>query len=94
MIIRPEAEADLVNAQGWYEWQREGLGAEFLLCVEEVFERIGRMPELHPVVYRGVRRAITRRFPYSIYYRMDGNEVVVLGVLHMRRDPKEWQSRA
>jgi len=51
------------------------------------------MPELHPVVYRGVRRAITRRFPYSIYYRMERNEVVVLGVLHMRRDPKEWQSR-
>jgi hypothetical protein len=58
MIIRPEAEADLANTQGWYEWQREGLGAEFLLCVEEIFERIGRMPELHPVVYRGVRRAI------------------------------------
>ncbi len=35
-----------------------------------------------------------RRFPYSIYYRMEGNEVVVLGVLHIRRDPKEWQSRA
>lgn len=66
MIIRPEAEADLANAQGWYEWQREGLGAEFLLCVEEVFERIGRRPELHSLVYRGVRRAITRRFPYSI----------------------------
>ena len=33
MIIRPEAEADLVNARDWYERQREGLGAAFLLCV-------------------------------------------------------------
>jgi plasmid stabilization system protein ParE len=92
MIIRPEAEADLANAQGWYEWQREGLGADFLLCVEEVFERIRRMPELYPVVHRGVRQAITRRFPFSIYYLMESNEVVVLGVLHMRRNPKEWRS--
>ena len=42
MIIRPEAETDLVNARDWYEQQREGLGAAFLLCVEEVLERIGR----------------------------------------------------
>ena len=49
MIIRPEAEADLANARDWYEGQRAGLGAEFLLCVEEVLERIGRMPEMgHP----------------------------------------------
>jgi len=50
MIIGAEAEADLANTQGGYEWQREGLGAELLLCVEEVFERIGWIPELHPVV--------------------------------------------
>jgi hypothetical protein len=46
MLIRPEAEADLVNARDWYERQREGLGAAFLLCVEEVLERIGRTPEM------------------------------------------------
>jgi hypothetical protein len=45
MIIRPEAEADLVSARNWYERQHEGLGAAFLLCVEEVLEHIGRTPE-------------------------------------------------
>jgi plasmid stabilization system protein ParE len=94
MIIRPEAEADLVNARDWYERQREGLGAAFLLCVEEVLERIGRTPEMCTAVYRDVRRALTRRFPYAVYYRVAGNEVVVLGMLHTRRDPHEWQSRA
>jgi hypothetical protein len=52
MIIRPEAEADLTSARAWYERQREGLGAAFLLCVEEVLERIGRTPEMYTVVYR------------------------------------------
>ena len=93
MIIRPEAEADLVDARNWYEEQRQGLGAEFLLCVEEVLERISRMPEMHAVVYEGVRRALTRRFPYAIYYRIEANEIVVLGILHIRRDPRGWQSR-
>ena len=94
MIIRPEAEADLVIARAWYERQREGLGAAFLLCVEEVLDRIDRTPALYPVVYRDVRRAFTRRFPYAVYYRVADNDVVVLGILHTRRDPQEWQSRA
>ena len=63
MIIRPEAEADLLNARAWYERQRAGLGAEFLLCVEEEIERIGRTPEMYAVIYRDVRRALTRRLP-------------------------------
>ena len=69
MIIRPEAEADLVAARAWYEKQREGLGAEFILCVEEALQRIGRMPEMYAVVHRDIRRVLTRRFPYAIYYR-------------------------
>jgi len=59
--------------------QQPGLGAEFLLCVEEVFARLNRTPEMYEEVYRGVRRALTRRFPYAVYYRVEGDEVVVLG---------------
>lgn len=94
MIIRPEAEADVADAQEWYERQRQGLGAEFVLCVEEVFARIERTPGMYGEVYRGVRRALTRRFPYAVYYRVEGDVVVVLGVFHTRRDPRQWQSRA
>ena len=94
MTILPEAEADLVNARNWYERQRDGLGAAFLLAVEEIFERIVRTPDAHTVVYQEVRRALTRRFPYAIYYRIEAGEAVVLGVFHAGRDPREWQSRA
>jgi plasmid stabilization system protein ParE len=83
VIIRPEGEADLANARDWYEQQRAGLGAEFLLCVEEVLERINRMPEIYAVVYHGIRRAFTRRFPYAVYYYIERSELVVLGILHM-----------
>ncbi|HEY8504701.1 MAG TPA: type II toxin-antitoxin system RelE/ParE family toxin [Gemmataceae bacterium] len=93
MIIRPEAEADLAGAKQWYEGQKEGLGAEFLLRVEEVFERIARTPEVHSAVYHDVRRALTRRFPYAVYYRIEGSDVIVLAVFHTSRDPRHWQSR-
>ena len=41
--IRPEAEADLAEAKRWYEERRQGLGADFVLCVDEALERIRRI---------------------------------------------------
>lgn len=93
LLIRPEAEADLDEAKTWYERRREGLGIDFLLCVEEVFERICRSPEWYPVVFRDVRRGMVRRFPYGVFYRVMEEQIVVLAVFHARRDPSGWQSR-
>lgn len=65
MVIRPVAEVDLVTARAWYERQREGLGAEFILCVEEALERISRMPAMYAIVYWDIRRVLTRRVESS-----------------------------
>jgi len=94
LIIRPEAEADLSEAKEWYERQREGLGLDFVLAVEDAFARIRRMPLLHAEIYKRVRRTATRRFPYGIYYRFVEDTVVVVAVMHSRRDPRRWQERA
>jgi plasmid stabilization system protein ParE len=93
VIVRPEAEADLADAKDYYERQRDGLGTEFVKSIAETFERIERLPESHPDIHRGVRRALTRRFPFAIYYRIEGDEVIVIAVMHSRRDPRSWKSR-
>ncbi len=93
MIIRPEAERDIADAFRWYEDKRSGLGRDFLLCVEEGFDKIRRGPELWPVLYKNVRRFLIRRFPYGIFYFIDERVIVVLAVSHAHRDPKTWQSR-
>ena len=35
-----------------------------------------------------------RRFPYSIFYTAESQQIVVLAVFHARRDPAVWQARA
>jgi plasmid stabilization system protein ParE len=94
LIIRPEAERDMAEARDWYDGQRGALGAEFLTAVEEVFVRIREFPESYAVGYRSVRRAGLRRFPYVVYYRIAGESVEVLAVLHGSRHPRAWRSRA
>lgn len=93
LIIRPEAEADLATAFDWYDGQIAGLGAEFLLTVEAVLGSIQRNPRQYPVIHHQTRRALTRRFPFAVFYIAEPHTVVVLAILHARRDPHTWQHR-
>jgi len=93
LIVRPEAEAEMVDAFDWYEDRVPGLGSEFLLCVDAVFNTILRNPQQFPHIHRIVRRALVRRFPYEVFFVEDDERVVVLSVFHAKRNPKRWQER-
>lgn len=86
VIIRPDAEADLQNARSWYESQRTGLGDELLVEVRNAVRLLEEQPERRPVYYNGFRRLITRRFPYKIFYRVEGDCVIVFRILHAKRE--------
>ena len=93
LIVRPEAESEMADAFDWYEDRVPGLGSEFLLCVDAVFSSVLRNPEMFPRVHRIVRRALTRRFPYEVFFVEDDERIVVLSVFHAKRNPKRWQER-
>ena len=93
LVIRRKARTDFDDAFDWYEAQRAGLGVEFAERVHAVFDSVSALPESHAPIYRDVRKALVRPFPYSVIYRIRGGRVVVLAVFHNKRDPKVWQSR-
>jgi plasmid stabilization system protein ParE len=84
---------DFDDAFDWYERQRAGLGVDFVVRVQETLDQISVTPELYPQVLVGVRRALVRRYPYSIFYRIESGQIIVLAVLHGRRHPSAWQER-
>jgi plasmid stabilization system protein ParE len=94
ILIRPEAEAEIVEAYRWYEDKRDALGSDFLLCVEDGLDKIRNDPEMYPIVHRHIRRLLIRRFPYGIFYTAEKNLITVLAVFHGHRDPKQWKSRS
>jgi len=93
IIVRPAAAADIEDAFLWYERQRPGLGDEFLDAVQAACESIAAHPTLYPVIHRNTRRALLRRFPYGIFYRVDADVIVVVACMHGSRDPRRWKSR-
>jgi len=92
--LTPEAEADVSEAEAWYRGRGLGLGDEFLRSLDASLQSIARFPESCPVVHRPLRRALLRRFPSCVFYVAESERIVVVGVLHARRDPQVWQRRS
>ncbi len=90
LIFRPEAEAELLEAQVWYEARSPGLGFEFACAVEVAVESALRMPLAYPKIEGEFRHILLRRFPYSIIYRPSESEVVVVSCFHHKRKPGSW----
>ena len=93
LLLRLEAAADIEDAYLWYESQRSGLGERFLEEVSATIHQITEGPELSAIVYRETRRALVRRFPYCVFFRVLDRHIVVVACLHAHRNPARWQDR-
>lgn len=90
---RPYVDADIEAVFDWYEAEEPGLGHEFLDELRAIYRRIIDGPFMYQDLRAGIRRALTRRFPYAVYFAVEADVVEVLAVLHTSRDPAEWQLR-
>ncbi|MEE9432540.1 MAG: type II toxin-antitoxin system RelE/ParE family toxin [Melioribacteraceae bacterium] len=94
LIVRKKAEEDTQQAYDWYTSAEQKLGIQFINEVERMFEMIETNPEMYGKVFVDLRRALCKRFPYAIYFTMSKNNVIIIGVLHQRRNPIKWQMRS
>ena len=90
--LTPEAEQDADEAITWYDRKSEFLGDQFLRCVNKCIQSVEERPEMYPVVYRRMRRALVETFPYQVLYEIDPTEVVVYAIYPCSRDPKGWKT--
>jgi plasmid stabilization system protein ParE len=94
VIFTPIAREELIEAQNWYENEAPGLGRRFRAAVDTAVDRISDNPRQFPVVYRNIRRALLRHFPYALMFVIDPDETLtVLACFHGSRDPQHWQRR-
>lgn len=91
--FHPEAEAEFYDAINFYEDCESGLGEAFSHEVFAAIGRILRFPESWQNFSRRSRRCLCNRFPYSIIYRVAGEEVVIYAIMHQKRKPGYWKNR-
>lgn len=93
VVVRHPAKADIRSAARRYELARPGLGREFVTEVDAALSRVVENPLQYQVLHRETRRAIVRRFPYAVFYRIEASNIVVFSVSHLHRDPVSWKGR-
>ena len=85
LVVRPAAGRDIAEAYAYYS--EHSRGDAFMASVDQVLNQIVDRPLMYPVVYDEVRRALLRRFAYSVFFIVETTDVVILAVHHQRRDP-------
>ncbi len=90
VLIEPEAAIEVEAAAAWYQMEAPGLGNEFLRAVQMAVAMLGRQPTAFTVAYGRTRRIGLRRFPWSLFYEIDADQVAILACLHQHRNPQSW----
>ncbi|MBS4022874.1 MAG: type II toxin-antitoxin system RelE/ParE family toxin [Dethiobacter sp.] len=83
------SKGDIEVAFEWYEKQRKGLGFDFLDCVEISIKSICTFPEMYQIHYSDFRGCAIRRFPFSIFYTSEEEEIIIHSVFNNRQDPEK-----
>ena len=86
------AQIDLEDAIGWYESKQVGLGKQFYKCYKETRNKILRNPLMYIQFQGKIRRAPMRKFPFSIFYQVNNELIVILAVFHHSRSLKNLRT--
>lgn len=91
--IRGAAERDVAEAMDWYGARVPGLDAAFLADFAQVLGRLSESPLIYQVIYRESRRAQLHRFPYLVWFKVEGALVTVRACLRATIDPAKVRRR-
>ncbi len=87
------AAQEFTEAKKYYDSQRVGLGDEFALDVQQTIGRIVEHPTAWAPLSSRTRRCRTSRFPFGVIYQSRTDQILIVAILHERRDPRTWRER-
>jgi toxin ParE1/3/4 len=95
LIVGVAAEEELGEASEWYDGKRPGLGIELVDAVQVAFNTILDAPEVCPIWRKGhpYRRYVLRRFPFVLFFVIEGTTIRIVAVAHAKRGPGYWLGR-
>jgi hypothetical protein len=95
VIVRPLAVEDIASAATWYEAQCHGLGVDLTDEVIKAIHRAQEASELFRILRPrdGMRRVLTERFPYRVFFTVSDETLHVHAVLPGAQHDQHWRRR-
>ena len=91
--FHPAALEEFAEAAHYYDDKQKGLGLRYIEAVESAFARIKSNPLLFRVIEMDVRKCRAPRFPYGVLFRERADDIEIVAVMHLHRDPNYWKGR-
>jgi plasmid stabilization system protein ParE len=90
VVVRPQARDELAEAARWYRGKSLLVATAFREAIRRTVSQVSERPASFPEVAIGIHRALTRRFPYAIFFVVEEAAVVVLAIKQQAQDPATW----
>lgn len=87
------ARQELEESIWFYELEQSGLGQRFKTEVRQAIKRIQQYPYACPIERGSIRKCLVHRFPYTIFYSIEQEIIIVLAIAHQHRKPDYWIER-
>ena len=81
------AQTELEDARAYYNLQQNSLGERFKEHIKENVDGIALFPRLYPKVTDELHRVVVHKFPYSIFYILLDEIIVIVSIAHQHRKP-------
>lgn len=87
LVMLPPARREMLEAARWYERKLPGLGGRFLDEISNALVTLRDFPGSVPPLDAVYRRVRVNVFPYGLVFRIDGDLVSIVAVMHLKRRP-------
>jgi toxin ParE1/3/4 len=94
ITFHEDADNELKAAAVFYESRQAGLGDLFLERIDQGLDLIRAQPRAGQQLFDEFHRILTRQFPYSIVYRVAGDQIFIIAIAHWSRRPGYWKDRS
>ncbi len=89
----PKAADEYDEAIDYYEDCQTGLGKQLTQEIDASIKLILTFPTAWTLLEGEIRRILIRRFPFGLLYISRNDEIYILAVMHLNRNPNYWKER-
>jgi len=85
-----EATIEFRESVNFYELKAKGLGLKLTNEIDSTIERIKLNFDLYPRVVENIRKIQVNKFPYSLFYEIEKDTLIILRIFHNKGKPIDW----
>ena len=93
ILFHPDAVEEAAAARQWYADRSTVAATAFDAELDRGVDSLREAPLRWPPDSKDVRRLLLRRFPFALIYCIKLDEIQVIAVAHLNRQPGYWRDR-